>query len=96
MAAVGARVSDLTQRRNVERLPEIGPERLHRRRELGVAPPGEANVHGRDRVAQDDGFDALSSDHGRSTMSERIATPSPLATSERTASTDDVRSVTEG
>jgi hypothetical protein len=35
-------------------------------------------------------------DQGRSTMSERIVTPSPLATIDLTASTEEVRSVTDG
>ena len=37
-----------------------------------------------------------SSDHGRYTMSDRIATPLPFATMLRTASTDDVRRITFG
>lgn len=47
---------------NMERPAEIGPEGLHRRRKFGVAPPGQADTH------------------GRCTMSDRIATPWPLAT----------------
>ena len=69
-------------------LSEIGPKRLDCRGEVRIMPPRQADVHGRDRIKRhDDCF---------GTTSERIVTPSPLATIGLMASPAEVRSVTDG
>lgn len=38
---------------------EVIPKRLHRRREIALAVPGQADAHGRDLVGDAHGFDAF-------------------------------------
>ncbi len=76
---------------------KIVAEGLHGRAQLTFAVPGQADAHGRYCVGDGDRFDTLAFQRpGRCTRSERIATPLPLATMLRTASTELVRILTLG